>query len=129
MWKKAALFWLVGTVMGLYTTFVLQNLWNWFVTEAFHLSSISFWVMYGIVLIFGMFGEQHSEKSTEEQRIKVLMIGLDACIPEDKKELVKEQLEEQEQQVWGQVGMSIFEKVVTNTFTLGLGWTVHVLLT
>ena len=40
------------------------------------------------------------------------MIGLDACIPEDKKESVKSQLEEQEQQMWGEAGIVVFRKLL-----------------
>jgi len=37
--------WLISS---LFTTFVLQNLWNWFAIPALHASEISFWVMYGL---------------------------------------------------------------------------------
>ena len=36
MLKKTLLFFALGLVVHLYTTFVLMTLWNWFVTVAFH---------------------------------------------------------------------------------------------
>ena len=69
MVKKIVIIWLVGMVVGLYTTFVLQSLWNWFATEAFHVSQISFWVMYGVVLVVGLLTEGQSNKFEEEQQI------------------------------------------------------------
>jgi len=43
--RMLVLLFLVGPVVGLYRTFVLLNLWNWFAAEALHLPVISFWVM------------------------------------------------------------------------------------
>jgi hypothetical protein len=125
--KKAVIFWVIGSIVGLYTTFVLQNIWSWFVTEAFHLSPISYWVMYGLVLIIGMFTSQ-DPKLEEKLQFKALATGVDACIPEDKQESVKEQLEEHAEQVWWEVGSTIFGKLIGNSITLAIGWAIHTFL-
>ena len=129
MTKKIVIFWCISAFVGLYTTFVLQSLWNWYVTEAFHLPQISFWVMYGIVLVIGMFADRESKRFAEQQQFAVLANAIDACIPDEKRALVKEQHAEQEKQMWGEVGIGIFRKAIGNTFTLVVGWIVHSFLT
>lgn len=126
MVKKTVVFYCIGAVIGLYTTFVLQQLWNWFVTEAFHFSQISFWVMYGIVLIIGMFS--YNPKLEEQQQFKALATGLDACVPDERRESVNEQIKEQTDQIWVDAGFHVFGKVVSNTISLALGWAVHAFL-
>lgn len=126
MVKKIALFWMIGAVISLYTTFVLQNLWNWFVTEAFHLSQVSFWVMYGLVLVVGMFSDDL--RFDENQQFKALATALDACIPEEKREWVNEQLDTQTKFVWLEAGSAAFGRLVGTTFTLLVAWVVHVFL-
>jgi hypothetical protein len=115
---------LVGPLVGLYTTFVLENLWNWFATDALHLPAVSFWVMYGLVLIIGMFSSSGSDFE-QEHRFKVLATVLDACVPEEKRELVTEQLDEHQSSMWADVGFKIFGRVLGITWTLVVGWGVH----
>jgi hypothetical protein len=117
---------LISSVVGLYTTFVLQSLWNWFVTEAFHLSPVSFWVMYGLVLIIGMFA--YDPNFEEKQQFKAIVTVLDACLPEEKRKEVNEQLDEQMSELWLEAGSTVFGKLVGNTFTLAVGWAVHIFL-
>src|SRR6266481_5640534 len=93
----AVLLFIVAMVVRLYTTFVLENLWNWFVSDAFHLSHISFWVMYGVVLFIGLLTVDFNYE--QARRFKVLAIGIDACIPENLREMVNKQLEDQDDQV------------------------------
>lgn len=124
--RKIVVFYLIGAVVGLYTTFVLQNLWNWFATEAFRLPQISFWLTYGVVLIIGMFAEDNNIE--ERQQFKALAIILDACVPEEKRESVNEELDSETKLIWLEVGSTIFGKIVGVTFTLAVGWTVHAFL-
>lgn len=91
---------LVGLLVGLYTTFVLENLWNWFVTQAFQLPMISFWVMYGLVLIISMLKEK-SRDLDQEISFKGFGILLDACVPEHLRESVSTQLEDLQEDIWG----------------------------
>jgi len=56
------LLWAVASVARLYTEFVLQNLWTWFATLVFHLLQISFWVMYWLVLVIGMFADDKQKE-------------------------------------------------------------------
>ena len=127
MAKKIILAWCVGVVVALYTTFVLQNLWNWFVVEAFHTSEVSFWVMYGIVLVVGLLTEKDS--FTEDQQLKMLAAMVETCVPADKRDALDEQLKFQADfGVWLEAGFRSLAKVGGNTFVLGIGWLVHTFL-
>ncbi len=121
---KGILIWSIGIVVALYTTFVVQSLWNWFVTEAFHLSPISFWVTYGIVLVIRLLGQK--TRTDEMLMFEVLGTKLDACIPDDKQEVVEKKVKEMTgATTWVFTFAGDF---VGNTFTLVVGWIVHVFL-
>jgi hypothetical protein len=75
MFKKGALFFGLSLIIHLYTTLVLTILWNWFVVPAFHVSDISFWLMYGLVLIVSMFSNPSDQSLDADRRTKSLMIA------------------------------------------------------
>lgn len=117
---------LVGPLIGLYTTLVIENLWNWFAAESLHLPEISFWVMYGLVLLIGLFAQRFSDPNKEQEySFKAITTALDACVPEDKKEWVNEQLEDQRKELWFDIGLIAFLRVLSVTWVLVLGWAVH----
>jgi hypothetical protein len=124
MLKKGISFWVISMIVSLYTTFVLQQLWNWFAVSAFHASGISFWGMYGLVLLVGLLTERH-EEVIDEPRWKTLFTILDIWCPEDKRQAVEEAMKEQGKSIWLDSGILIFGKVVENTLTLVLGWGIH----
>jgi hypothetical protein len=82
--------------------------------------------MYGLVLIIGMFA--YDPNFEQKQQFKAIVTVLDACLPEEKREEVNEQLEEQSSEVWLQASSTIFGRLVGNTFTLAVGWAVHIFL-
>jgi hypothetical protein len=123
--KKAVALFGVSTLVGLYTTFVLVMLWDWFVSPAFHVAEISFWVMFGLNLLVGLFREDNDVEN--ETRFKTIMTLLDSCVPEHKRAELREELNELGKQVWSNAGISIVARIAVNTFTLGLGFLVHVL--
>jgi hypothetical protein len=124
MLKKGISFWLVSMIVSFYTTFVLQQLWNWFAVAAFQASKISFWEMYGLVLLVGLLTESHSEV-IDEPRWKTLFTILDIWCPEDKRQAVEEAMEEQKKSIWMDSGVLIFAKFAGNTLTLVIGWGIH----
>ena len=126
--KKFMLFWIIGSVVSLYTTFVIQNLWNWFATVALHVSEIPFWVMFGLVLLIGLFTDIPGNFE-EQQRFEALSIVLWACVPESKRQEAEAELKEHvEVRMWLKAGTHIFGKVVGTTFVLGVGFVVHLFL-
>jgi hypothetical protein len=125
--KKVIVASIIGSVVGLYTTFVIQHLWNWFATSALHVPEISFWVMYGLVLLISLFTE--GQNLADEPRWKAMGIALEACIPDAKKEEIEAQVKEQiEVRIWIDAGYHVFGKVVGTTFVLVLGFAVHMFL-
>jgi hypothetical protein len=102
-------------------------LWNWFVVPAFHVSDISFWLMYGLVLIVSMFSNPSDQSFDADRRTKSLMTAIEACIPEDRREFVREELESQSKEIWLDVGAMIFGRAFGNTVALGVGFIVHAL--
>jgi hypothetical protein len=127
MLKKTVLFFAVGLLVNLYTTFVLTICWNWFVTTAFHVSEISFWVMYGLVLVVSLFQNPYDASVAEDQRWNSALIMIDACVPEDRKQYVKEELEDLKPQMWFEIGSALFGRIVGTTLTLGIAFVVHIL--
>lgn len=123
---KGISFFVLGLVSGLYTTFVLTILWNWFVVPSFHLSEISFWMTYGLVLVFNLFRDPGDRALADEQKQEALTTMLEACVP-DRKEYVREQLESQAKSIWTLMGVSLFSQMVGNTIALGIGFLVHTL--
>jgi hypothetical protein len=114
----------VGPLVSLYRALVLQDLWNWFATRALQLPEISFWVMYGLVLVVGMFTANKSDME-QEQSFKVLTIAVDACMPDDKREWVRAQLDDLQSRLWIDIGFKIFGEILNITAILVIGWAVH----
>ena len=126
-WKKWAILWGTSLVVGLYTTFVMQMLWNWFAVGALHASEVSYWMMFGLVMLVRTVFP--GDDSKHEARYKRLVTIMDACIPEDKRADVKSEIESEEKSVPFTLGFMILGQVMDNSLTLGLGWAVHTFLT
>jgi hypothetical protein len=102
-------------------------LWNWFVTVAFHVGEISFWLMYGLGLVVQLFQNPGDKQLDDDRRFSRLAIMLDACIPDTMRDYVKDELEEQKSNIWLDAGTALFGKVTGNTITLGVAFVVHIL--
>ena len=124
MLKKGVLIFLGSLIVNLYTTFVLTILWNWFATVALHTSEISFWMMYGLVLIVGLF---QKADDTNEERWKGLLIMVNACVPENRRDDIKEELEGLVPAAWSGVAFAFIGKIIGNSLALGVGFAIHVL--
>ena len=129
-WKKFAMTWMVSILIGFYSVFVLTELWNWFVVPLLHVPEARYWLMYGVTMLFGLMvgADDKQENPVYERRWKALLIKLDACLPEHKAEEVREEVRQETQGVWTDIGIIIFGKVVSRSLTLGLGFAVHLLV-
>src|SRR5260370_41019229 len=85
--------WCLWLVVSLYVTFVLQTLLNWFATPALHVENISYWNMYGLVLITTVVRLRNLNIG-EIQREHRTTTMLEACIPEEKRVKTMKLLEE-----------------------------------
>lgn len=123
-------FWISAVISGLYTAFVGQCLWNWFIVPVFHTAEISFWMMFGLIWVFSFFLERSLGKQEDigEKRWKNAFTILLACLPESKEEEVKEYLHSQKNDIWTDVGFKMLQSLFGNTLTLLLGWSVYTFL-
>lgn len=124
------LFLFVGMlVSGVFRAFVLMSLWNWFVTVAFHVSDISFWNVYGISLVIGMFTTDSSKYLHNEQKWDRMMTILNYCVPEGVKPEMMETLNEEfgENSELRLLGLTIGGDFFGCAVVLGMGFVVHVL--
>jgi hypothetical protein len=130
-WKKFAITWMVSILVGFYSVFVLMEMWNWFAVPLLHVSESSYWMMYGVSMLFGLMtgaSDSEQENPVHERRWKSLFIALDACVPEHKTEEVREEVRSETEGIWTEVGIMIFGKVFSRSLTLGLGFVVHLLI-
>jgi hypothetical protein len=125
--KKVSWLWVVGTAVGLYNAFIVQQFWNWFAAAAFHVPTVSYWAMYGLLLLLGLVFER--EEFADEWRWQSLAIWMDLCVPAEKQQALNEALEQQVDGMWVAIGFKVFGKLLGNTATLAVGWGVHVFLT
>jgi hypothetical protein len=107
--RKFLLFYAVSMMVGLFTAFVLTVLWEWFVVPAFHVAPVSFWLMYGLTLLIDLLRTEGNNIEAEH-RHKIVAVMLDACVPAERREEVKEQLTEFTEQMWYEVGGSCSER-------------------
>jgi hypothetical protein len=131
MLRKFAFSTCIGVVIALYTTFVLQHLWNWFVVSAFHTFEISFWTMYGITLVVGLLIQWEDTTTFHQLKGLTMMVeALEVCMPVDKREQLDEKFTEEMTGfgIWKEIGLRSLSKIARNTFVLVMGWAVHVFL-
>jgi hypothetical protein len=124
--KKVITMFVLSTFLSLYTTFVLQNFWNWFVVNALNVAHVSYWVTYGLVMIVNLIFYKNDFEN--EQRWKWLETVLIPCIPEEKRSEIGEELKLHKEDLAVQLGIMIFSTAFGNTVTLALGWAVHTFL-
>jgi hypothetical protein len=110
---------------GALKAFVLMLMWNWFVTPVFHIESVSFWQVLGLLWVVQLFVGNTMEKEAETWRWESLFLVLDVCVPEHRAEELREKLNEKNEGIWSRVGIQIFEQLTGYGFTLALGWLVH----
>ena len=122
---KTSLTFAVSLLVGTFKAFVLMLMWNWFVSPLFHIDSISFWQVLGLVWIVQLFADSGSESPTDTLRWESLFLLLEACVPEHKTEELRDEVKQTTDRIWEKLGIHIFAQLVGYTVTLGLGWVVH----
>jgi len=110
----------------LYRTFVLQTLWNWFAVPALHLQPVSYWLMYGLILLVYIF--THRDEGSTDQKWGRLFRILGLCVPESQQGSAFAIVQEQEDNSWFQLGKVIAGQFFGDTQGLVFGWVVHTFL-
>jgi len=126
-WKKLGMVFALGLVVSFYTTFVLENLWNWFAVPALAAPQISYWTAYGFVLLIRLLFDKDATYKDQEVFGRLGMM-IDACVPEEKRAELTEQLLEEDKGLAGRLGGGVLGEAVGVSITLGLGWAVHTFL-
>ena len=125
-WKTVVGMWGIVIVVGLYTTFVLQTLWNWFAVPAFHAPEISYWTIYGLLMLAHLIIDKPTFENDE--RLKRLAIIVSACVPDEKKEELEEALKADDDDATFKLGTFIFGQVVGSSVAVVLGFVIHLFL-
>lgn len=123
--KKFIWFAGLGLAIDLYSTFVLQQLWNWFLTTTLHVGEISYWAMYGIQLMPRLLTSRSDDRG-ETYLWERTSIMLYSCVPEDRRESLKQELDKQDQELWVRLGSSTFSQIAGTSVALAVGWVIHV---
>jgi hypothetical protein len=123
--KKFAVLWCLSILVGLFKAFVLLNLWNWFVVDAFHVPSISFLPMLGIVWFVQLVTEHPNRDSAFCWRKAYAL--LDFCIPEDKREATRAALAQLDGEMWEELWVGVGQQIFGAATALALGFCVHLL--
>lgn len=119
MWLSATI---VGTVVSLYTTFVAMCYWNWFLVRAINVNQINYFEMLGVVWLIGIFTSKHDEN---EYRWKILFSCIDACVPRENVEMLKETIKSHNENIWWNALFGSIGILFGNSFTLALGYVLH----
>lgn len=111
-------------ILDFYSTFVLKNLWNWFAVPALGVPVISYWGMYGLVLLIRSISAT-GPNIEQDRRWKTIFAALDFCLPQDRIDEIKEMIKDQVGEIWTDIGIAMFARLGGTTFALAVGWGVH----
>lgn len=109
---------------GLYTIFIAQTLWNWFVISVLPVSHISFLQTAGLFLIMSVFSK--SEKTTESNYWEIAFKILEISLPELKKQDVQNFLKKKEEEMFSSFMLKVIEQFMINTLTLLVGFIISI---
>ena len=112
--------------VGFYTTFVIQQLWNWFVVPALHVELASYWLIYGITMIVDLLRERNTH--ADEHRWKQVFMVLEMSVPDPKRMELSESLNNKTEKAMKELGMDIAADFGAKTFVLVSGWAIHTFL-
>lgn len=110
-------------LVGLYSTLVATALWNIFITPLFILPSISFFHMYGVMMLIDFLKNHLSgEKEVSQDLVTERLLGIVyLSVEEDKKEKVDDFLKEHSDDEWSRGLNLVLMKLLSNTGILILG--------
>jgi hypothetical protein len=126
--KKTRWFFPLGIATGLYATFVLRQLWNWFLVPTLNVGAISFWSMYGLHLFVVLLTEHLDRGWENDLRWQGAIALFEASAPEERGEKVRTVAKSLLDEAWELIGANVFSKVARYSITLALGSVVHTVL-
>jgi len=124
--KKYAIHFTAALLVGVFRAFVVMYLWDWFVTEVFHVSQISFLQVYGLTLIVQLF--TGSSRESGRMQWRWLTKTLEYCVPGDRKDALKDALNELGSGMSLEMVMVILSEFLTLVSILVIGFVIHLLV-
>src|ERR1043165_2834801 len=126
--KKKLSIWGLAFVIGLYASFVLQQLWNWFLVPALRVNEVSFWLMFGIQMFVGQLAHHNSSGAADEIQWQTATIMFDACVPDERRPGLAEKLKKHSDEIWTTLGYDLIAQVLKYSTALAIGWGIHTVL-
>ncbi|PWU04164.1 MAG: hypothetical protein C5B51_17335 [Terriglobia bacterium] len=120
----------LAPVVPFYTAFVVQNLWNWFLADALHASTISYWQSFGILLGFWLLAQAKESESGNETRWNRAFSMLEAIVPQENLTILKETFRKEDES-WPAIVAAVAPQTrmaIANSFALLIGWATHTFL-
>jgi hypothetical protein len=117
-WKGLWWAWLLHVIGPFYLAFVVLNLWNWFVVEAIHGSTLSYGQAFGFVLI----GYAVSFRDADNKNWKKVFVIVNGCVRDDKQVAVDEAVAGEEKKEWLIDLVVVAIRFGIYTVILGIGW-------
>ena len=88
---------------------------------------MSYSTTFGFVVLIPFLFDKNTVYKDQEVFGRLCMM-IEACVPEEKREELTEQLLEEDKGLAGRLGGGVIGEAFGVTFTLGLGWAVHTFL-
>ena len=120
--KKVLVLFVPALGVGAYTAFVAMCMWNWFAVSALHVSEITYFQMLGLMWLINLFTINQNK---DEIKWQTLLITVDYCVPDEKREAVNADLKEFDDNTWMLVGGQIIGTLIASTLTLILGFILY----
>ena len=114
--------------VALYTAFILQTLWNWFVVPATNLPPISFLLMYGLRIFTSIMFENGGPVALMEFYWGGFLKLADQLTPEPHRNALTGALNEIAEGEFGWAAKKLIWRAVADTINLGVGLLVHILI-
>jgi hypothetical protein len=121
--ERAATGCVFAIIQLFYKPFVIQNMWNWFLTGAIHGEDISYFHVFGITILVGLLTNR-GEKGEELKRWDLLQSYVAAMVPPESKITIDSERKTLEDSIWYSNADSFID-LGGSTIFLVIGWGIH----
>jgi hypothetical protein len=113
-----------------YSAFVVQSLWNWFVTGAIHGAELAYWQSLGILIVVSVLRHRDVQTFGEEMRWERALAMMEVTVPEEKRPELEESLKKYGDSWRATLALTnpSVGRAMVNTIALVAGWVVHTFL-
>jgi uncharacterized membrane protein YraQ (UPF0718 family) len=128
--KKMVAAWIIGLIVGLYTTFVGEQFWNWFAVPVFQIQTISFLRMWGLMMLAGVFVRGNFQTGIDAEKVRwaTFCAAIEKFLPDEKKAIWQESWQDEPIKAVFDAVELIFGTLGANTFALLIGYILHLVI-